>query len=72
MQIGMNKTMIKYTAFYLFQVCVKGHYRTRLCIALGLCFKDEVNNKHSLWESFPKKLNYSIVVNGLFVVNVHH
>ena len=54
----MNKTMIKYTAFYLFS---------------SLCFvKDEVNKKYLLWESFLQKVNYGIVVNGLFVVNIYH
>ena len=49
--------MKKYTAFYLISI---------------LCFvKDGIDKKHSSGISFRKKLNYSIAVNGLFVVNVY-
>ena len=38
-----------------------------------LCFvKDRINKKHCSGVSFHKKLNHRIVVNRLFLVNVHH
>ena len=40
---------------------------------LFLCFiKDRINKKHFSWVSFHKKLNQRIVVNRLYLVNVHH
>ena len=58
MQMCICKTMIKiYCINFIFSI---------------LCFVEHgINKKHSS-VSFRKKLNHSIVVNGLFVMNVHH
>ena len=60
MQICMNKTIINYTAFYLISI---------------LCFvsfvEDGIDKKHSSGISFRKKLNHSILVNEVLVVNAH-